>query len=57
LLDGQRYFSEFPDEEPQRRLLLSDELLVTLAAIEKEISEFLRASPDEAVDATPREAG
>jgi len=41
MLDGQRYYSEFPDEEPPRRLFLSDELLVTLAAIEREISEFI----------------
>ena len=43
MLDGQRYFSEFPDEEPEqpKRLLLTDELLVTLAAIEREISEFI----------------
>lgn len=43
MLDGQRYFAEFPDEEPQqpKRLLLSDELLVTLAAIEREISHFI----------------
>jgi hypothetical protein len=43
MLDGQRYFSEFPDEEPEQpgRLLLSDELLVTLAAIEREISAFI----------------
>ena len=43
MLDGQQYYSEFPDEEPERpkRLLLSDELLVTLAAIEREISEFI----------------
>jgi hypothetical protein len=43
MLDGQRYFSEFPDEEPEqpRRLLLSEELLVTLAAIEREISDFI----------------
>ena len=43
MLDGQRYFAEFPDEEPEqpKRLLLSDELLVTLAAIEREISEFI----------------
>jgi hypothetical protein len=43
MLDGQRYFAEFPDEEPQqpKRLLLSDELLVTLAAIEREISDFI----------------
>jgi len=41
MLDGQRYYAEFPDEEPPKRLLLSDELLVTLAAIEREISEFI----------------
>ena len=43
MLDGQRYFSEFPDEEPTqpKRLLLSDELLVTLAAIEREITAFI----------------
>lgn len=51
MLDGQRYFSEFPDEEPgqpgqPQRLLLSDELLVTLAAIEREISAFIgKATP------------
>jgi hypothetical protein len=44
MLDGQRYYAEFPDEEPPRRLLLSDELLVTLAAIEREISEFIGAT-------------
>ena len=44
MLDGERYFGEFPDEEPSlpRRLLLSDELRVTLAAIEKELSAFIR---------------
>jgi len=43
MLDGQRYFSEFPDEQPAqpKRLLLSDDLLVTLAAIEREISAFI----------------
>ena len=43
MLDGQRYYSEFPDEEPEqpKRLLLSDELLVTLAAIEREITAFI----------------
>jgi hypothetical protein len=46
MLDGQRYFSEFPDEEPPRRLLLSDELLVTLAAIEREISAFIGKSAE-----------
>jgi hypothetical protein len=46
MLDGQRYFSEFPDEEPPKRLLLSDELLVTLAAIEREISEFIGSAAE-----------
>ena len=53
MLDGQRYFSEFPDEDPEQppRLVLSDELLVTLAAIEREISAFIRgASEDGASD-------
>ena len=48
MLDGQQYYSEFPDEEPPRRLLLSDELLVTLAAIEREISAFIRAATETA---------
>ena len=49
MLDGHRYFSEFPDEEPEqpKRLLLSDELLVTLAAIEREISAFIGKSAAE----------
>jgi hypothetical protein len=48
MLDGKRYFSEFPDEEPGQppRLVLSDELLVTLAAIEREISAFIREGSD-----------
>ena len=47
MLDGQRYYSEFPDEEPERpRLLLSDELLMTLAAIEREISAFIGKAAD-----------
>jgi hypothetical protein len=53
MLDGGRYFAEFPDEEPERlsRLLLSEELLVTLEAIEKEISAFIRNEKDDAADA------
>jgi hypothetical protein len=46
MLDGQRYYAEFPDEEPEqpKRLRLNDELLVTLAAIEREISDFIGAA-------------
>jgi len=56
MLDGQRYFSEFPDEEPPRRLLLSGELLVTLAAIEREISAFI-GKADNKTDALGAAAG
>jgi hypothetical protein len=53
MLDGSRYFAEFPDEEPvpAGRPLVSDELLKTLAAIEKEISAFIRARADDGVAA------
>jgi hypothetical protein len=46
MLDGQRYFEEFPDEGSgtPRKLLLSEELRVTLAAIEKELSAFIRGA-------------
>jgi hypothetical protein len=49
MLDGQRYFGEFPDEGPDepRRLLLSEELLVSLAAIEREISAFIQTASGE----------
>ena len=49
MLDAQKYYLDFPDEAPEHppRLLFSDELLVTLAAIEKEISAFIRAGADE----------
>ncbi len=42
MLDGQRYFSEFPEEEQSGRMLLSEELRLTLAAIEREISEYIQ---------------
>ncbi len=43
MLDGNRYFAEFPDEDPagSGRIPLSPELLTTLAAIEREISGFI----------------
>lgn len=52
MLDGKRYFAEFPDEEPEepRRLLLSEELLVSLAAIEREISAFIRDASGDKTD-------
>ena len=53
MLDGQRYFAEFPDENTDQppRLVLSDELLVTLAAIEREISAFIQQVSEDAADA------
>jgi hypothetical protein len=57
MLDGQHYFSEFPDEEPEQpeRLLLSDELRVTLAIIEREITEYIQAVTAAATAATVKE--
>jgi len=45
MLDGKRYFAEFPDEDPRKqgKLLLSAELIKTLAVIEKEISLFIES--------------
>jgi hypothetical protein len=57
MLDGQQYYAEFPDEEPPRRLLLSDELLVTLAAIEREISDFIGKAADNTTDVIGAAAG
>jgi hypothetical protein len=59
MLDGRRYFSEFPDEEPEqpKRMLLSDELLVTLAAIEREISAFIGATVEGKGDTAGAAAG
>ena len=45
MLDGSRYFAEFPDEDPAGgRIPLSSEQLTTLAAIEREISGFIGAA-------------
>jgi len=55
MLDGNRYFSEFPDEnEPGGgRPLISSELLDTLRAIEKEISQFIRLGTDDVASIAP----
>ena len=43
MLDGECYSSNFSDDGPdgESRLLLSEELLVALKAIEREISQFM----------------
>jgi hypothetical protein len=48
MLDGNRYFAEFPDEDPAgpSRIPLSPELLTALAAVEREISTFISSEPD-----------
>jgi hypothetical protein len=52
MLDGNCYFAEFPDEDPAGpgRIPLSPELLTALAAVEREISTFIRTEPDAASD-------
>jgi hypothetical protein len=44
MLDGKRYFAEFPDEDPenQPRLLQSPELMASLRALEKELRPYLQ---------------
>jgi hypothetical protein len=44
MLDGKRYFANFPDEDPatKRLGLHSAELLATLAALEKEFKACLQ---------------
>jgi hypothetical protein len=49
MLDGQRYYETFPDEEAARpKILVSHELLDALAALEKEfrqqIEQFRRTA-------------
>jgi hypothetical protein len=48
MLDGNRYFAEFPDEDPAApgRIPLSPELCKALAAVEREISTFIGAAAD-----------
>jgi hypothetical protein len=43
MLNGKRYFSEFPDEDPasQRKELRSPELMALLKALEKELRPYL----------------
>lgn len=50
MLDGSRYFSEFPDEYPDR-VPLSVAALNALKALEREISRVVEAAPETATDA------
>jgi hypothetical protein len=52
MLDGKRYFSEFPDEDPGRqlRLLRSPELMASLRALERELRPYLQDEPAGDID-------
>lgn len=47
MLDGNRYFAEFPEEHPNRTRL-TPALLSALTALEREISRVMEAAPDAA---------
>ena len=49
MLDGSRYFAEFPEENPDR-VPLNPTVLCALVAIEREISRFVVKSEAEATD-------
>jgi hypothetical protein len=44
MLDGKRYFAEFPDEDPENppKLLRSPELMASLRALERELRPYLQ---------------
>jgi hypothetical protein len=52
MLNGKRYFAEFPDEDPaaQRKLLRSPELIATLKALEKELRPHIRDELETGID-------
>ena len=52
MLDGKRYFAEFPDEDPenQPKLLHSPELIASLRALEKELRPYLQQEPARDLD-------
>ena len=45
MLDGSRYFAEFPDENPDRTPL-NPTVLCALVALEREISRVVRTEPE-----------
>ena len=53
MLDGKRYFSEFPDEDPDREqaLLHTRRLLQTLRALEKELRPHIPRPVETSADA------
>jgi len=53
MLDGKRYFNEFPDEGPdgKKAILHSPRLLETLRALEKELRPYIASSLETGIDA------
>ena len=48
MLNGKRYFAEFPDEDPagaQHKLLPSPKLMATLRALERELRRHIHGKP------------
>jgi hypothetical protein len=53
MLDGSRYFAEFPEENPDR-VPLNPTVLCALVAIEREISRFVVKPEGEVTDSDVR---
>jgi hypothetical protein len=49
MLDGNRYFAEFPDENPDR-VPLNPTVLCALVALEREISRIVQTEPEAKVE-------
>ena len=49
MLDGSRYFAEFPDENPDR-VPLNPTVLCALVALEREISRLVQAEPETRIE-------
>ncbi|HEY7248248.1 MAG TPA: hypothetical protein VH678_30670 [Xanthobacteraceae bacterium] len=53
MLDGKRYYNEFPDEDPdgKKTLLHSPHLLETLRALERELRPYVAGHLETGIDA------
>ena len=52
MLDGSRYFAEFPDENPDR-VPMNPTVLCALVALEREISRIVQSEPQTAPQTAP----
>jgi len=53
MLDGSRYFAEFPDENPYRAPM-NPAVLCALVALEREISRIVENEPETKIEAADR---